>query len=237
MLSYVGYEDQVFLLLQSISKNTYAYFTLHKVQLLGFLIKFKPEIDAAIDFGEPVEEWEYVYPDEEKLAELPSFKPNKLRAINYKISSVHGGLTGFQLVFTDGHKTPLFEVPRAMGRDQLKTIELDTSKTITKVAMTVCEDDPEQGPLISGLRLIDEKGIYVVNASFMKKEHLGTWVTRGVQKGQAIIGLRGNYSSNNKYISSLGFVMWTPKADEESPHKLVKQESFLLMSTPMRKFL
>ena len=236
VLSYVGYEDQVFLLLQSINKNTYAYFMLHKIQLLGFLVKFKPEIDQAIEFGEPVEEdWDYVYPDEEKLAQLPSFKPNKLKAVNYKIASIHGGLTGIQFVFTDGHKTPLFEVPRAMGRDQLKTIELDTAKTITKIAMTVCEDDPEQGPQISGLRLLDEKGIYVVNVTFMKKEHYGQWVTKPIQKGQAVIGLKGNYSKNMRYISSLGFVLWTPQAEFESPQKMTKQESFLFMSSPMKK--
>ena len=98
---------------------------LHKMQLKGFLLQFKPEIDQAIEFGEPCEDWEFIYPDEEKLALLPSFKPNRLSAINYKVNNFHGGLTGIQLVFTDGHKTPLFEVPKAMGRDRIKTIELD----------------------------------------------------------------------------------------------------------------
>ena len=49
---------------------------------------------------------------------------------------VHGGLTGIQLEFTDGHKVPLFETPKAMGRDKMKSVEVDQSKVITKIAVT-----------------------------------------------------------------------------------------------------
>ena len=71
-------------------------------------------------------------------------------------------------------------------------------------------EDPEQGPQISGLRLIDQKGIYVVDVNFMSKEHYTTWITRNISFGKAIIGLKGNYGKGNNYITSLGFVMWTP---------------------------
>ena len=59
-----------------------------------------------------------------------------MSAINYKVNNVHGGLTGIQLEFTDGHKVPLFETPKAMGRDKMKTIEVDQSKVTTKIAIT-----------------------------------------------------------------------------------------------------
>ena len=65
MLSFLGYEDQVFNLLSQINKNSYAYMNLHKMQLKGFVIKFKPETNQAIVFGEACEDWEFVCPTED----------------------------------------------------------------------------------------------------------------------------------------------------------------------------
>ena len=41
-------------------------------------------------------------------------------------------------------------------RETLKTIRIDTSKTIRKIGMIVHDDDQ-----IIGLRLVDEKGVYI----------------------------------------------------------------------------
>ena len=70
----------------------------------------------------------------------------------------------------------------------------------------------------------------------MKKENYGNWVTKQIPIAQAIIGLKGNYGSSNAYITSLGFIMWTPK-ETESPQKIKRNESFLLIPSPLKKFL
>ena len=65
MLSFFGYEDQVFNLLTQLNKNSYAYLNLHKIQIRGFVVKFKPETNQAIEFGEECNDWEFICPEEE----------------------------------------------------------------------------------------------------------------------------------------------------------------------------
>ena len=74
----------------------------------------------------------------------------------------------------------------------------------------MCDEDPDQGLQIGGLRLLDHKGVYIIDLNFMRKEHYNHWITRKIPIGQSIIGMKGNYGKGNNYITSLGFIMWTP---------------------------
>ena len=62
---------------------------------------------------------------------------------------------------------------------------------------------------LTGLRLIDEQGAYVVNLHF---KDAGDWVTQDVPKGKEIIGLQGikGDTLNGGCFSRLGFILWTP---------------------------
>ena len=95
-------------------------------------------------------------------------------------------------------------------RETLKTIRIDTSRNIRKIGMIVHDDEQ-----LVGLRLVDEKGVYIVNVMWMTKEQSSSdWITRTIPIGRDIIGLRCSYSAKN-FISSIGFMMWTPKIARE----------------------
>ena len=112
-------------------------------------------------------------------------------------------------------------------RETLKTIRIDTSRNIRKIGMIVHDDEQ-----LVGLRLVDEKGVYIVNAVWMTKEQSSSdWITRTIPVGRDIIGLRCSYGAKN-FISSLGFMMWTPKVPREKAKSLKSKESFLLRNSP-----
>ena len=91
-------------------------------------------------------------------------------------------------------------------RETLKTIRIDTSRNIRKIGMIVHDDEQ-----LVGLRLVDEKGVYIVNAVWMTKEQSSSdWITRTIPVGRDIIGLRCKYGANH-VITSLGFMTWTPR--------------------------
>ena len=95
-------------------------------------------------------------------------------------------------------------------RETLKTIKVDTSRKICKIAMIVHEENQ-----LIGLRLVDEKGVYIVNVTWMTKEHSSSdWTTVTVLNGRDIIGLRCRYGANN-IISNLGFMMWSSRAERD----------------------
>ena len=149
-----------------------------------------------------------------------------LKAIQYKCENNSGALTAIKFLFTRGFESPFFFNPQGEAdreRETLKTIRIDTSRSIRKIAMIVHEDEQ-----LIGLRLVDEKGVYIVNVTWMTKEQCGSdWITRTIPIGRDIIGLRCCYGAKN-FISSLGFMMWTPKAAREKQRSLHSKESFLL---------
>ena len=82
----------------------------------------------------------------------------------------------------------MFETERAKRKDpliELKTVHLNTSKTIAKICMKVSD-----GSYINGLRLIDTKGNFVVNVSWDEITNEGDWVEHEVPDGQEIIGIQ-----------------------------------------------
>ena len=112
-------------------------------------------------------------------------------------------------------------------REHLKTIKIDPGRTIRKIGMIVNEDEQ-----LIALRLIDEKGLYIVNVTWMTKDNQSTdWITRTLPGGQDIIGLRCKYGAKNE-IKSLGFMTWQPKVERDKTKSLQSKESFLFRKSP-----
>ena len=113
----------------------------------------------------------------------------KLSKILYK-EYYFGELSGIQLEFTNGHTTPMFQTEKAKRKDpliQLKTVNVDTSKTIAAIAMKVAE-----GNYLNGLQLIDTEGEFVVDVTWdgaEEDEDAGEWIRNEVPIGQEIIGI------------------------------------------------
>lgn len=133
-------------------------------------------------------------------------------------------------MFTKGFESPFFFEEGGIidrERETLKTIKIDTCKKIRKIAMIVTEDEE-----LAGLRLIDEKGIYIINTTWMTKGNLSSdWMTRTLPGGKDIIGLKINYGAKN-LITSLGFMTWTPRVEREITRPLKSKESFLFRNSP-----
>ena len=77
-------------------------------------------------------------------------KKIKLNRIWYKNS---GSLTGFQLEFTNGVKSSLYETERASKKDPLTYVKVDPTKRVTKVSMRVASTYQHD---LSKLRLTDD---------------------------------------------------------------------------------
>ena len=72
-----------------------------------------------------------------------------LSAINYKQFSDFYSLSGIQLAFSNGISTPLFETSAAYW-DELKNVEVDTTRTIRYISLRF------NSVAYEGLRLYDE---------------------------------------------------------------------------------
>ena len=77
------------------------------------------------------------YPSNEEMSSFPEGKNVKLRKIYYK-NGFGSSLKAIKLEFTYGVSTPLFEVDDKEG-NSLKSVEVDSSRTIRKIKMDVCK--------------------------------------------------------------------------------------------------
>ena len=88
ILGYFGFTDQVFDLLQMLSKQTRHYLICHKEILRGFVIDWPTEAKAVISFGGEISntkrEKRIVFPEGCNFLTLPRWGQMKLCAINYK---------------------------------------------------------------------------------------------------------------------------------------------------------
>ena len=110
------------------------------------------------------------------------------------------------LVFTNGFKTPLFETLNVRNmRYELKRINIDPKRRISKVSLKVNKNAPE---LMLGLRLIDHHGRYILDHTWCTEEYMGNyWTTQTIPDHREIIGLKFVATD---IIKELGFVLWTP---------------------------
>ena len=99
-------------------------------------------------FGRDDLKCENEFPTLEELPHLPIDKEIRLRKIYYK-NGFGTALKAIRLEFTYGLTSPLFEVQDS--KYKLKSVELDPTRSIRKIAMSVCDSKGE----LRGLRLID----------------------------------------------------------------------------------
>ena len=99
-------------------------------------------------FGRDDLKCENEFPTLDELPHLPIDKEIRLRKIYYK-NGFGTALKAIKLEFTYGLTSPLFEVQDS--KYKLKSVELDPTRSIRKIAMNVCDSKGE----LRGLRLID----------------------------------------------------------------------------------
>ena len=124
------------------------------------------------------------FPTEDDFEELYA-SDFALSAINYKHYSDSFGLSGIQLVFSNGITTPLFE-SKAAEFDELKTVKINPLRTVCYISWRF------NGVAYEGLRLYDESNSYVLNLTWHKAP-TGEWSKlQEIPVGQQIIGLKCN---------------------------------------------
>ena len=92
---------------------------------------------------------------------MPLDQEIKLQTIKYKQFDNQKFLSGMQLEFSNGIKTPMFQagMEAEMGWDP-KTIKIDTTRKIAQISMNV------HVGAIHGMRLIDDNGEYIMNVTW-----------------------------------------------------------------------
>ena len=124
-----------------------------------------------------------VFPSQKKLLEEWSRKKAmRLKAVRLKCCSNRSALTGIQFVYANGLESPLFQTEGAAKENEIHTVNIDPNRTIRKVSLKV------DGQKIGGMRLLDERNDYVMNATW-NSERRGKWLTRTLSPGLEIIGL------------------------------------------------
>ena len=96
----------------------------------------------------------------------------------------------------------MFQTEEAAQGNEIHTVNIDASRTIRKVSLKV------DGMKIGGMRLLDERNDYVMNATWNSARR-GRWLTRTLSPGLEIIGLQCN--TNYMRIMNLGFLLWRPR--------------------------
>ena len=86
----------------------------------------------------------------------------KLCGINYKKAADDYPLSGFQLEFTGGVKSDLFETNYAKKNNKLHHVKVDVTRKIRKVSMFVCTANN----YLKKLKLLDEHNKAIVNLTW-----------------------------------------------------------------------
>ena len=76
------------------------------------------------------------FPSIDELSHFPNGKDIKLRKIYYK-NGFGSALKAIRLEFTYGITSPIFETEDK--NHKLKSIEIDTTRTVRKISMNVCD--------------------------------------------------------------------------------------------------
>ena len=122
---------------------------------LAFLLAVKNENEVVGEIRiPPIEEYPTINDFETLYAS--SFV---LSAINYKQFSDFYSLSGIQLAFSNGISTPLFETS-ATYWDELKNVEVDTTRTIRYISLRF------NSVAYEGLRLYDEQKDYILDLTW-----------------------------------------------------------------------
>ena len=94
---------------------------------------------------------------------------------------------------------------------------IDTQRKICKIAVKAFLNDS-----FLGLRLIDQKGQYIIDETWSKWSH-SEWVEFEVPDGMEVIGLKTRHS-NYEMIQRIGFILWRPPVTAVDKNLSERQE-------------
>ena len=126
----------------------------------------------------------------------------KLCGINYKKAADDYPLSGFQLEFTGGVQSELFETNYARKNNKLNSVQIDVTRRIRKISMFVCTANN----YLKRLRLIDDNNENLADLTWWTNDQ-GEWITQEIPYDSEIIGFYCNTSTSN-FICRLGFILW-----------------------------
>ena len=126
----------------------------------------------------------------------------KLCGINYKKAADDYPLSGFQLEFTGGVTSDLFETNYARKNNKLDGVKIDVTKRIRKISMFVCTANN----YLKRLKLISDQDEDLVDLTWWTNNQ-GVWITQEIPYDCEIIGFYCNTSTSN-FICRLGFILW-----------------------------
>ena len=116
-------------------------------------------------------------------------------------SKGHARLHGIQLAFSNGVETPFYKGFNTGQEEHVVTIDVDPTRVISGISMKTWNDN------LTGLRLVDEEGDYIVDYTWQPREETGTWQeTQWIPQGQTIVGLTVNQPQTDIY--RLAFLLW-----------------------------
>ena len=123
-------------------------------------------------------------------------------------------MCGIKLIFSQGFSTPLFQTyfgalrgVDGQGREEygIRRIEVDASRRVSAISMKV------SGWFFLGLRLIDERGDFIVDETWLPESEQNwqvvdaEWVTKMLPEGEAIIGVKCVASKMKDNFPRIGF--------------------------------
>ena len=103
----------------------------------------------------------------------------KLEKIRFKVKDEKFKLTGFQMCFSDGIESELYE-EEYYKKDGFLTQEAVISAEIKKIRQISVKRANE---LTCGLRLIDEEGKNILDVTFFTEYEIGQWITQDIPEG------------------------------------------------------
>lgn len=137
-----------------------------------------PYIAGQIEFGYheygyyPFDEVNGAYPTADQLAGLDITSDLSLTTIRIQertTTADHRRLHGIQLGFANGTETPFFTGMDTGEEETVITLDVDPAREISGISMKRWRDT------LSGLRLLDEDGDYIVDYTWQPTEESGAW--------------------------------------------------------------
>lgn len=145
-----------------------------------------------------------MWPSSDQLHSLDLGKKIKLSGVEF--GTDNSELTELRLLFTGGVKSILFRCAAKKRAATSKSIEIDTSKTISDVYINQAEDTGA----IFGLRLLDNLGGYLVNEHWQKQSSKSgsAWKHFKIPEDKQVIGVHGSHDGES--FKNLGLFVWKP---------------------------
>ena len=93
------------------------------------------------------------WPTKEQLSKFPRDRMMKMNKVIYKRYNADHPITGFQLGFTNGITSDMFETEWGKENNSPESVDVDVSRKIRKVSMFI---DPKGRGYLNRLKMLDE---------------------------------------------------------------------------------